>query len=142
MLLGACGLFQSLFIFIAIYALSIGNYLVIIMIPIGVTLALYYGSLIMFESYAQVERREKLRTQFRSKKGKISIIRKILDFPISKPILILFILFFILFIIIYPVCITFVDNVLSFIITEFICSVIILLIANAFERGYARVQRY
>jgi hypothetical protein len=142
MLLGVCGLFQALFIFIAIYLLSIGNYLVIILIPLGVTLALYYGSLIIYESFAQVERREKLRTQFRKSKGKRSVIRRILDFPISKPVLIIFIVFTISFLIIFPICINFVDNILSFIITEFSCTIISLLIANYFELGYGKVKRY
>jgi hypothetical protein len=142
MLLGACGLFQAIYIFIAIYLLSIGNYLVIILIPIGVTLALYYGSLIIFESFAQVERREMLRSQFKKSKGKKKFISNILNFPISKPILILFITFTLLFIIIFPICTSFIDNVLSFIIAEFSCSVISLLIANYFERGIAEVKRY
>ena len=142
MLLGVCGLFQSLYILLAIYLLSIGNYLVIILIPLGVTLALYYGSLIIYESFAQVERREKLKSQFRKTKGKRSIIRKIMDFPVSKPALILFIIFSIFFVIIYPICISFLDNILSFMITEFSCTIISLLIANYLERGYAKVQRY
>ena len=142
MLLGVCGLYQALFIFIAIYLLSIGNYLVIILIPLGTAIALYYGSLVIYESFAEVERREKLRTQFRKRRGKRSSIRKILNFPIVKPILILFVVFLLLFIIIYSISIEFLDNILAFVLTEFLSTFISLLIANYFERGYARVQRY
>ncbi len=142
MLLGACGIFQTIIIFIAIYLLSIGNYLVIILIPIGTTIALYYGSLISFESFAQVERKTQLRTQFKKAKGKKGIIKSILNFPISKPLIILFIVFSIAFLISYSFCIFFYDNVLSFIITEFIGAFCSLLTANGLERNYAKVQRY
>ncbi len=142
MILGACGLFQALFIFIAVYLLSIGNYFVIILIPLGVTLALYYGCIIIFESFAQVERTERLRTQFKKSRGKRSVIRKILDFPISRPIIITFVIFIIFFLIVFSICISFLDNVLSFIISEFLCTIISLLIANWTERSYAKVQRY
>jgi len=43
MLFGACGLFQVFFIFVAQYFLGVGNHLVVILIPIGATVALFFG---------------------------------------------------------------------------------------------------
>jgi len=142
MLLGACGIFQTIFIFVAIFALSIGNYLVVILVPIGVTIALYYGALIAFESFAQVERRAKLRTQYKKKSQKRPLLRSILDFPISKPLLVLFVLFTVFFLITYLVTNSFMDNIISFIITEFVSTLLCLLIANYLERAYAKISRY
>ncbi|MFX1395116.1 MAG: hypothetical protein ACFFAH_16305, partial [Promethearchaeota archaeon] len=61
MLFGGCGLIQLFFIFVAQYFLSIGNYLVVILIPIGATFALFYTSTIIFDSYAQVQRKRKIK---------------------------------------------------------------------------------
>ena len=53
LLLGMCGFLQLFFIFIGQYFLEIGNYFVVILVPLGITLALFYASVIIFESYAQ-----------------------------------------------------------------------------------------
>lgn len=142
MLLGACGIFQTIFIFVAIFFLSVGNYLVVIIVPIGVTFALYYAALIAFESFAQVERRAKLRTQYKKSSQKQPFLRSILKFPISKPLIIIFILFTVFFIIVYLICNSFMDNNLSFVITEFTSTVLCLFIANFLERSYAKISRY
>jgi len=60
LLLGMSGIIQLLFIFIGQYFLEIGNYYVVILIPIGITVAIFFATMIIFESYAQIERREKL----------------------------------------------------------------------------------
>jgi len=142
MLFGVCGLYQTLIIFIAIFLLSVGNYLAIIIIPIGGTLALFYGSMITFESFAQVERKERLRSQFRkSRSKKHPKLMAFLDFPVVRPLLIMIITFSIFFFISYAICNAFLDNVLSFIISEFVSVLFCLLIANFLERNYAKVQR-
>ncbi|MHA1391002.1 MAG: hypothetical protein ACTSQT_02015, partial [Promethearchaeota archaeon] len=61
MLLGACGIFQVLFIFLAQFILGVGNYVVVILIPIGTTIALFFGVVIIFESFVQVEKKKKNR---------------------------------------------------------------------------------
>jgi hypothetical protein len=114
----------------------------VILVPIGATIALYYGSLIAFESYAQVQRRAKLKTQYRKSKQKNSFLRSIIDFPISKPLVVLFILFTVFFIITYLITNSFMDNIISFIITEFVSTLLCLLIANFLERSYAKISRY
>ncbi|MFW9783986.1 MAG: hypothetical protein ACFFFB_17000 [Candidatus Heimdallarchaeota archaeon] len=142
LLLGLCGSLQLLFIFMGQYVLGIGNYFIVVLIPLGITLAIFFSSIIIYESYAEVERREKLRSQFRKSKTSESIIRKFLDFPITKPILITFVTFTAFFFIAFYVCIIFLNNALSFLFAENISAIICLLIANLIEKNYARIQKY
>ena len=141
MLFGACGLFQVFFIFVAQYLLGVGNHLVVILIPIGATVALFFGVVIIFESFAQVERKKKLKTQF-SKSQQISKIKKFLYFPIVRPLTITFPLFTIIFFSTYGVCYIFLNNIMSFIIAENLATLISLIIANFIEKKYAKIQRY
>lgn len=141
MLLGGCGLFQAVIIFIAQYFLSIGNYLIVIIIPIGATLALFYCTIIIFDSYAQVERRRKARGRFQ-KSTTMSKIQKFLDFPVVKPLLIVFIIFLPIFFLSYTISYLFLSNFISFVIAENVACIICLLISNLIEKKYARVRRY
>ena len=142
MLFGACGLFQVFFIFVAQYFLGVGNHLVVILIPIGATIALFFGVIIIFESFAQVERKKKLKTQFSKSLQKFSKIQKILYFPIVRPLTITFPIFTILFFSTYGVCYIFLNNIMSFIIAENLATITSLLIANFIEKKYAKIQRY
>ncbi len=143
MMLGACGLFQIFLVFIAQYFLSVGNYLVIILIPIAVTAALFFASEIVFESYMQVERRSQLRNQYKKqKKGKKSKKQAFLAFPITKPLLIVFVFFAAGYFITYFISIQFIDNVLSFLIAENVGAILCLLVSNGIEKNYGKVQRY
>ncbi|MFX1385519.1 MAG: hypothetical protein ACFFBP_24150 [Promethearchaeota archaeon] len=141
MLFGACGIFQAGIIIIAQYAFSIDNYLVITLIPIGVTIALFYCSIIVFDSFAQVERRRKIRRQFR-KLSENKKFRKFLLFPIVRPLLILFSIFIGAFLLSYVICYFYLTNIISFIIAENIGTFICILIANLIEKSYGKVQRY
>ena len=93
MILGACGFFQILFIFIAQYLLSFGSHYVVILIPIGATIALYFGATMIFEAYAQIERKKQLKTQFQKSRVYSSTLKRILNFPVVRPLLIMFIFF-------------------------------------------------
>ncbi len=84
MLFGVCGIFQVLFIVLAQFVLGVGNYLVVILIPVGTTIALFFGVVIIFESFVQVEKRKKMRSQFQKSRIGVSKFRAILHFPISK----------------------------------------------------------
>ena len=141
-LFGACGLFQVFFIFIAQYFFGVGNYIVVILIPIGATVALYFGVIIIFESFAQVERKKKLKSQFSKSRPNVSKIQTFLNFPIVRPLTITFPVFTILFFITYGVCHTFLNNINSFIIAENLATLTSLLIANFIEKKYAKIQRY
>ncbi|MFX1409650.1 MAG: hypothetical protein ACFFA6_04815 [Promethearchaeota archaeon] len=142
LLLGMCGMFQVFFIFIAQYLLGIGNYFVVILIPIGITVALFFSTIIIFESYAQVERREKLRSQFQKSKKKRSKLRRFLAFPITKPLLITCVIFIAMFFSSYFICVLFLNQALAFLTAENFSAVICLLIANLIEKKYARVKKY
>jgi len=139
MLLGACGIFQVLFIFLAQFILGVGNYVVVILIPIGTTIALFFG---IFESFVQVEKKKKNRNQFQKSRLESSKFRKLLYFPIIRPIIIVFPLFAVIFFSTYGISLIFLDNVMAFLISENLAAIISLLIANIIEKKYAKVQRY
>lgn len=142
LLLGMCGIFQLFFIFIGQYFLAMGSHIIVILIPIGIWIALFFATLLIFESYAQVERREKLRSSFRKAAIKSSKLKKFLGFPITKPLLIVFILFNVFFFSIFFICILLLENSMAFLIAENLSAVICLLIANIIEKNYGRVKRY
>jgi hypothetical protein len=122
--------------------LEIGNYFVVILVPLGITLATFYASIIIFESYAQVERREKIRSQFRKSKTYSSKLEQFLNFPITKPLIIIFAVFTPFFFITFYICILFLNNTISFLTAENISAIICLLIANLIEKKYGKVRRY
>ena len=140
-LLGACGLFQTLFIFFAQVFFGVRSYLVLIIIPIGIIAALFYGTIIIFESYAQVRRRKRLRNQFQAKKEQ-ELYKKVLNFPVTKPLLILIFSFFLFFLMSYGISIVFLNAQGAFVIGENIAAILFLLLSNGIEKYYARVRRY
>jgi len=142
MLLGACGIFQALFIFLAQFILGVGNYVVVILIPIGTTIALFFGVVIIFESFIQVEKRKKNKSQFQKSRLESSKFQKILYFPVIRPIIIVFPIFTAIFFSTYGISLIFLDNVMSFLISENVAAIISLLLANIIEKKYAKVQRY
>jgi len=142
MLFGACGIFQVLFIFLAQYILGVGNYVVVILIPIGTTIALFFGVVIIFESFVQVENRKKFKNQFQKSRLESSKFRKILYFPIIRPIIIVFPVFAVIFISTYGISLIFLDNVIAFLIAENLATLISLLIANLIEKKYAKIKRF
>jgi hypothetical protein len=142
MLFGVCGLFQTFFIFIAQYFLGVGNYIVVILIPIGATIALFFGVVLIFESFVQVEKRKKLKSQFQKSKQSGSKLRMFLYFPIVRPVVIVFPIFAAIFFTTFGICMTFLDSVMSFMVAENLATLISLLIANFIEKKYARIQKF
>ncbi|NHJ23611.1 MAG: hypothetical protein EAX89_03490 [Candidatus Lokiarchaeota archaeon] len=142
MLFGVCGLFQVLFVFIAQYFLSVGNYIVIILIPIGISIALFFGNIIIFESFAQIERKKVLKNQYYKSRSNISKLKIILQFPIIRPLTITFPTFAALFFISFSISTLIINNTISFIVAENVAALVCLLIANLIEKNYAKVQRY
>jgi len=135
-LIGACGLLQAIFILIGQVFLGVNNYFVMIIIPIGIMIALFYGTIIIFESYAQIKRREELRRQFHARREK-TIFKKFINFPVTKPLLIMTSVFVLFFIIFYLILNIFLEGQLSFVFAETISVIFFLLISNAIERYYA-----
>jgi len=142
LLLGMCGMLQLFFIFIGQYFLAIGNYFVVILIPLGMTVAIFFSAMVIFESFAQVERREKLKSQFRKSNIDISNWTKILNFPITKPMGIVSIIFISFFFTTFYISATYLTNTISFIVAENTSAIICLLIANLIEKKYGRVRRF
>jgi len=142
MLFGVCGLFQTLFIFIAQYFLGVGNYIVVILIPVGATIALFFGVVIIFESFIQVEKRKKLKTQFQKSQQLSSKFRRFIYFPIVRPMIIVFPIFIAIFFATYGISIFFLDSVMSFLIAENLATIISLLVANYIEKKYAKIQKF
>ncbi len=142
LLLGICGIFQLLTTFIGQYFLGIGNYYVVYLIPLGIWAAIFYATLIIFESYTQIARREKLHSQFRKLGEKNLKLQKFLNFPITKPLLIIFILFNAFFFSSFFICTLIFDNTMAFLIAENISAIACLLGASFIEQNYGRIQRY
>ena len=142
MLFGLCAIFQAFYIFIAQYFLSIGNYLVIILIPIGIIFPLFYCSIIIFESFAQVQRSRKIKSRFAKRIIERVRFRKFLEFPVVRPILIIFAIFSVFFFPSYFISIIWFNNIYSFIIAEVIGAIACILVANLIEIHYAKIQRY
>ncbi|MFX0031388.1 MAG: hypothetical protein ACFE9P_01890 [Candidatus Hermodarchaeota archaeon] len=142
MILGGCGIFQVLFIFIAQYLLSVGNYVIVILVPIGAIIGLYFGTTMIFEAYAQEERRRKLKTQYQKSRLDFSLIKRFLDFPVVKPLLIMHVIFTPLFFISYYITLYYLGNLFAFLIAEIFSTLVCLLIANFIEKKYGKVKRY
>ena len=142
MLFGVIIFVQALFIILSQYFFGVGNYFVITIIPAGASIALFYAGLIIYEAFAQVRRRKELRSRFRKHVDSIQTIRKILKFPIVKPVLIIVSLFIPVFLISFAIGNVFLEESYSFIIGQNIAVIFCLLIANLIERNYAKVQRY
>ncbi len=140
--LGMNGMIQLFFIFIGQYLLAMGNHIILVLIPIGVWIAIFFASLIIFESYAQVERRERLRSRFGKKAIKGSTLKKFLNFPLTKPLLIVFIVFNGFFFATFFISTLFLHNSMAFLTAEILGATSCLLIANLIERNYGRVKRY
>ncbi|MFX0076409.1 MAG: hypothetical protein ACFE96_13285, partial [Candidatus Hermodarchaeota archaeon] len=97
---------------------------------------------LIFESFMQVEKRRKLKTQFQKSKQSGSKLRMFLYFPIVRPVIIVFPIFAAVFFATFGVCTTFLNNVMSFLVAENLATIISLLIANFIEKKYARVQKF
>jgi hypothetical protein len=141
-LLGVCGLFQVLIIAISQYIFYVGNYLIITIIPLGTIAALYFASIMVYEAFAQVERKEKLKRQYFKSGSYSSKIKVFLNNSIARPLLIIFAFFTTFFFITFFISSSLINNQMAFLISEIIAGVVCLLIANYFEKNYAKVRRF
>ncbi|MBD3340131.1 MAG: hypothetical protein GF353_13540 [Candidatus Lokiarchaeota archaeon] len=139
--LGGCGLFQALIIFIAQFILSVGNYFAVILIPIGVTFALFYSAMVIYDSFAQVAQRRRIKNRFRKLKRKSKLFRSLTS-PTARPLTIIFIIFIAIFLLSYIIIVLFLSNTISFIIAENIATLFCVFVANLLENQYAKLRRY
>ncbi|MFW9771143.1 MAG: hypothetical protein ACFFBY_08005 [Promethearchaeota archaeon] len=142
MILGGCGLFQVLFIFIAQYLLRVGNYIIVILVPFGAIIGLYFGTTMIFEAFAQEERRRKLKTQYQKSRLDFPVIKRLLEFPVVKPLLIIYIIFTPLFFIAFYATLYYIGNLFAFLVAEIFSTLVCLLIANLIEKRFGKVKRY
>ena len=138
MIIGFCGLFQVIYLFLAQYLFQIGSLFAVIIIPIGTTIGLILTAVIIFESIAEVERRSKIKSQFRKKSTKD---KKFFSFPITKPLLICFMSFTLIYLLCYFICIIFLNSFQSFLIAENISTISCIFIAHIIERNWAKIKK-
>jgi hypothetical protein len=138
MIIGLCGLFQVIYIILAQYIFLIGSLYAIILIPIGATIGLILSAIIIFEGIAEVDRRRKIKSQFRKKSDKDS---KFFSLPIVRPLLICFISFTLIYILSFSLSLITLTSLQSFIIAENISTISCIFIANFIERNWAKIKR-
>lgn len=140
-LLGACGFLQIFYVFISQYFLSVGSYLVIVIISSGATVCLFFASIVLYESFDQISRRKNLKSQFHRFQKEHPAFQKFLDFPITKPLILISIVFSLMFIISFPISNIYLDSKMSYIMAENIGVIVCLFVANFIEKNYARLKR-
>ncbi len=94
--LGVIGLTQVIFIIIAQYGLQIGSADLVTLIPIGVTLALFYSIVIIFESNTFMTKYRETRS-YGSKKNKEEEVSRAIIWIFARPIVIVVVVFVIFF---------------------------------------------
>jgi cobalamin synthase len=138
MIIGLCGLFQVIFVAFAQYLFLIGSLYAVLLIPLGAVIGLVLASVMIFESFADVERRQKIKSQFRKKQYKKTTFW---SFPIVKPLVICFITFTLVFILAYLLSILTLTPFQSFLIAENIATMASIVFAYYIERYWAKIKR-
>ena len=124
------------------YFFKIGNYIAIIIIPIGVTLALFYATTIVFDSFAQEHHRKKIKSQYKKNILQNKKFQNFLKFPIVKPLLIVFAIFSVVFFPVYFISQIWFNNIISFVIAENIGTIFCIFSVNLIEKRYGKVRRF
>jgi hypothetical protein len=132
---GVMGLTQSLLIIpVAQYILQVGSLYVLVLVPIGITLAMTYGGQMMHEIYSQV--RIKKQSKNRPKPGEDGVSK-----TIYEPLLIVIGSFLAIFWIVYAICIENMASINAFVIAENIAAIGVLVIATILENQYMPSKR-
>ncbi|MHA1475577.1 MAG: hypothetical protein ACTSQ5_10360 [Promethearchaeota archaeon] len=147
--LGVMTLLQVLFILIAQYALNIGSIFAVILIPIGVIVATFYSTLVIFESKTAMsqdrgnfqKRHQKSRKKAASKNKIKEIINKI-NWMYARPLLIITGVFIGGFWLTYLILFSlFEDKTIVYVIAENIGAVLSLIVATYIETSTFRKTR-
>ena len=146
--LGVMGFVQVIFVTIAQYAMEVGALYYTFLIPIGVTLALFYSTIVIFESSTSMQKYRSSRTYTKKKKStsKMDIQAMVDKIPIDKaylrPVLIVIIGFSILFGITYLITKDSIDEMSTvFIVCENVGAIGSLLLATYVEMENSRKAR-
>ena len=147
--LGVMTLLQVLFILIAQYALNIGSIFAVILIPIGVIVATFYSTLVIFESKTEMsqyrgnfqKRHQKSRKKTANKNKIKEIINKI-NWMYARPLLIIAGVFIGGFWLTYLILFSlFEDQTIVYVIAENIGAVLSLVVATYIETSTFRKTR-
>ncbi len=147
--LGVMTLLQVLFILIAQYFLSIGSIFAVILIPIGVIVATFYATLVIFESRTEMsqyrgnfqKQHKKTRKRVTSKNKIKKIIDKI-NWVYARPLLIISGIFIGGFWITYLILFSIIeDRTIIYVIAENVGAILSLVIATYIETSTFRKTR-
>jgi len=147
--LGVMTLLQVLFILIAQYALNIGSIFAVVLIPIGVIVATFYATLVIFESKTEMSQyRGKIqKRQFKSKKratnkNKIKEIIGKVNWVYARPILTISGVFIVGFWLTYLILFSLFENqTIVYIIAENVGAILSLVFATYVETSTFRKTR-
>ncbi|QEE17698.1 hypothetical protein DSAG12_03536 [Promethearchaeum syntrophicum] len=147
--LGMMTLLQVLFILIAQYALSIGSIYSVILVPIGVIIATFYATLVIFESKTEMSQyrgnfqKRKQKTQKKAQKSnKLKEILSKINWVYARPVLIIAAIFiggfWITYLIIFSL---FEDQTVVYVIAEIVGAILSLVFATYIETSTFRKTR-
>ena len=147
--LGVMTLLQVLFILIAQYALNIGSIFAVVLIPIGVIIATFYATLVIFESRTEMSQYrgnfQKRYQKKRKKNSKINKIKEIVDkvnWVYARPLLIISGIFFGGFWLTYLILFSlFEDRTIVYVIAENVGAILSLVTATYIETSMHRKTR-
>jgi hypothetical protein len=133
------GFIQVIFIIIAQYGLSVGSPYYVIFVPIGVTFAFSYSTIIIFESYTSMNKFRDMRP-IKGKKKKETVVES-RSWIFIRPIIFTLIGFVIFFAIGYLIFFSFIDVSNTSIIADNVGAIGTLIVANYIETDMSRRQR-
>ena len=147
--LGVMTLLQVLFILIAQYSLNIGSIYAVVLIPIGVIVATFYATLVVFESRTEMsqyrgnfqKQHKKARKKVTSKNKIKEIIDKI-NWVYARPLLIISGIFIVGFWITYLILFSIIENqIIVYAIAENVGAILSLVYATYIETSTYRKTR-
>lgn len=136
MFFAACGLYQVVYIAHGQYLADVGSFYAVILVPVGVTLALTFCAVIVYEALAQRKRTARIRKmhgkgQFQGQK--IPFYKTMSFIALAST----FILFFLFYLVAYAISATSLPALNSFIIAENVGAIGALVVVSLFEQSYA-----
>ena len=147
--LGIMSLLQVLFILIAQYALSIGSIYSVVLIPIGVIIATFYATLVIFESRTEMsqyrgnfQKRYQTKRKRSTKSNKLKEILNKINWVYARPVLIIAGIFIVGFWITYLILFSlFEDQTVVYVIAEIVGAILSLVFATYIETSTFRKTR-
>lgn len=137
--LSLVGFIQVIFIIIAQYGLQIGSQEIVILVPLGVTIALFYAVIVVFESWANITKYREARP-FSQKKSKTIRFLQRYNWILLRPVGVIILGFMILFAITLGIT-QGLDQSLRYVIAENVGAIGGLLLATYIESAAQRKIR-